>query len=551
MLKKLSDHLWRPVDGASLAMWRIMLGIILVYDVWANVFPALMSFNAEMFHFKYYGFGWVQPLGPLMPVVAVLMLAGAVCVLLGVLYRPAIIVTTVLMGYVFLLRQEDYLNHIYLLLLYMMIMCAAPADRVWSIAAWRRRRRGEGDGAQAHDEIPAWPVFLLRMQTEIMLVYAGLVKIMPDWLQLMPLRVWMIENSRDYWFHRFSFFYEINALAAYGTIALHVIGAPLLFFRRTRIWVFGLYCLFHLSNHLHFTIDIFPFMTVAATLLFFDPDWPRQVWNGLLSFMHGAGVRVGLRLCSPSFARPSFKAALKPGPRRSRWIAGFVAVWIAVQALIPLRFLLYPNPVQVGWTDYGHFFSWRMMMRQKEVYDTAFVVYWPDKGLAVFVNPSDYLTAWQCRRMTIYPDMAVQFAHHLDRLARAAYPGTDPRVHAYLPVSLNYRKVQPIIDPGVDLSTAQRRLGPVDWIMPLKEPLRTTEEWSKAGRETFPSYEIIAGAMGINPAETRLARPVYASDNPQGKFRCIRPGGFNPAKHPPPKKLAVPKENSTVYAPLQ
>lgn len=545
MFRRFQEYLWQPVDGASLAAWRIMLGVILVYDAWHNLFLDLTQYRADMFHFKYFGFEWVQAIEPLMPVVAVLLLLGSLCVLLGVFYRPAMITTFVLLAYVFLLRQEDYQNHLYLLLLYCFLMCFVPADRVWSLSAWWRRRQGRPDNndQQENDETPAWPIFLLRMQTEIMLVYAGLVKITPDWLQLMPLRVWMIENAKGMWFHRLTFFYEFNAIAAYGVIALHLIGAPLLFVKRARIWVFGLYCLFHLMNHLHFSIDIFPFMTVAATLLFFDHDWPRRVWNTVVVWVQGAG----LRLFGPSFARPSFQSSLYPGRRRARWVAGLIALWITVQVLVPLRYLLYPNPSQVAWTDFGHFFAWRMMLRHKEAYDLAFVVHWPERDLAVFVNPSDYLTSWQCMRMSVYPDMAVQFAHHLDALGRVTYPGSDPRVHAYIPVSLNYRKARPIIDPAVDLSAAERRLGPVDWVTTLDEPLRSTEEWVKAGREEFPGYQSIAQSMGIDPATTRLARPNYATLHPQGKFRCHRVGCYDPAKLAPAQKLAVPEGDGITY----
>ena len=67
------------------------------------------------------------------------------------------------------------------------------------------------------------------------------------------------------------------AIAAYGVILLHVIGAPLLLWKRTRLAVFIIYAAFHTLNHFTFNIGIFPWLTLFGTLVFFDPDWPRQL----------------------------------------------------------------------------------------------------------------------------------------------------------------------------------------------------------------------------------------------------------------------------------
>ena len=71
------------------------------------------------------------------------------------------------------------------------------------------------------------------------------------------------------------------AIASYGVIALHLIGAPLLLFRRTRLYVIAIYFVFHLMNVVLFRIGIFPWMTMAATLLFLEPDWPKRMTHKL------------------------------------------------------------------------------------------------------------------------------------------------------------------------------------------------------------------------------------------------------------------------------
>ena len=86
----------------------------------------------------------------------------------------------------------------------------------------------------------------------------------------------------------------VVALAAYGTIVLHVVGAPLLLFRRTRVPVMIVYFGFHLMNHFLFNIGIFPWLTMAATLMFLDPDWPQQLgrWIKARTGWRGGGKDV-------------------------------------------------------------------------------------------------------------------------------------------------------------------------------------------------------------------------------------------------------------------
>ena len=74
----------------------------------------------------------------------------------------------------------------------------------------------------------------------------------------------------------------VVAVAAYGSIALHVIGAPLLLVRSVRAYVIALYFAFHLMNHFLFQIGIFPWLCMVGTLMFLEPDWPRRLWSWLM-----------------------------------------------------------------------------------------------------------------------------------------------------------------------------------------------------------------------------------------------------------------------------
>lgn len=275
--QRLRSKLFEPVDIASLVMFRVGFGAIMLWEVWRYVDKGWIEqhFLAPEFHFKYQGFAWVAPWpgDGLYWHFAILGLA-AVMIIVGACYRLACVVFTVGFAYVFLLDQARYLNHFYFVLLISVLLCVVPAHRAFSVDAWLWPRRRS-------PFVPAWSLWLLRGQIEIVLIFAGLVKLNPDWLRLQPLGMWLAEDTDFFLIGPLFTETWVVALAAYGTILLHLVGAPLLLWSRTRGVVFALYVAFHLMNHYLFQIGIFPWLTIAATTLFFSPDWPRRLLRSL------------------------------------------------------------------------------------------------------------------------------------------------------------------------------------------------------------------------------------------------------------------------------
>ncbi len=274
--ERLAAHLFAPVDASSLVFFRIAFGVIMLVEVWRFWSRNWIEryYIAPDFLFKYHGFEWVEPWPGsgmywhfgLLAVLAVMIAAGA-------LYRLAAILFFFAFSYVFLLDQARYLNHFYLVILVAFLMVLAPANRSLAVdAALRPRTRSR--------TVPAWSVWLFRLQFEVVYLYAGIVKLNPDWLRLEPMGMWLAR--RDDWALIGPLFNQdwVVAIAAYGSIALHLVGAPLLLFRRTRGPVIVVYFAFHLMNHFMFNIGIFPWLTMAATLMFLEPDWPRRVLRG-------------------------------------------------------------------------------------------------------------------------------------------------------------------------------------------------------------------------------------------------------------------------------
>ncbi len=279
LLRRLEDRLFVSVDASSLAVFRIGFGLIMLIECWRFWEHGWISryYIDPEFHFKYYGFEWVAPWpGDGMYWHFALLAFLSVMIMLGLFYRFAIIVFFFAFTYVFLLDQARYLNHFVLVSMIAFLMMLVPASRIWSLDALIARRR-----RAMPSKVPAWTVWLFVMQFEIMYVFAGIVKVNPDWLRLEPLAMWLARRADAPLIGPLLLEDWVVAIGAYGVILLHIVGAPLLLFRRTRLPVAVAYFAFHLANHFTFRIGIFPWVAMLGTLMFFDPDWPRRLLERL------------------------------------------------------------------------------------------------------------------------------------------------------------------------------------------------------------------------------------------------------------------------------
>jgi len=151
-------------------------------------------------------------------------------------------------------------------------------------------------------------------------------------------------------------------------------------------------------------------------------------------------------------------------PRSARVWTALAAAYLLSQALLPIRYLLYPGPV--NWTEQGFRFAWRVMLIEKtgqvEYRVTATA---PNRRFQVL--PREELTPLQVKMLSTQPDMIQDYARHLARRFEAAgYRGIQVRTDAW--VAFNGRPSQRLIDPNVDLASAPRSLAPKPWILPLR-----------------------------------------------------------------------------------
>lgn len=456
----------------------------MLWEVWRYFDRGWISryWIEPILNFPYFGFEWFHPWpGQGMYIHFVGLGILAIFIALGFWYRLSTILFFLGFSYMFLLEKARYLNHFYLICLISFLLIFVPAHRALSIDAWRR----PGIRTQT---VPAWTLWLLRIQIGIPYFYGGLAKINGDWLQGEPMRMWMAART-DFpaigpLFTQEWMVYSLS----YGGLLLDLLVVPFLIWRRTRPLAFAFALVFHLMNVQLFDIGIFPWFMIAATAIFFRPDWPRhlvgqglrilpviqaplasQSWGGQDSKPPELGVWGSPTDVNSS--RKHLKDRKQSGPKRltprHTLTLTLLGIYLTLQLLLPFRHYLYPG--NVNWTEEGHRFAWHMKLRSKRA-DVRFVITHKLDGTVSYLEPYDILPRWQVRKMAARPDMILQLSHILAKdLSGGNKDSIEVRAESF--ASLNGRAEQQLIDPTVDLSKERQSLLPATWILPLETPL--------------------------------------------------------------------------------
>jgi hypothetical protein len=160
-----------PVDGASLAVVRIvygLVGVLVAVRTAANGWVESL-YAGPSHHFTYPGFRWVAPpgIGGTHLLLTVLGVA-AICVALGWRYRIALVVFLVAFVWLELVEVTTYLNHYWFVTLFGLLLLALPAATCWSLDARRQPQA---------DVVPLGAIWLVRVQVAVVYVFAGLAKL--------------------------------------------------------------------------------------------------------------------------------------------------------------------------------------------------------------------------------------------------------------------------------------------------------------------------------------------------------------------------------------
>lgn len=446
-LAALRDRLNEPVSGASLNALRIGFGALMAFSAVRFVAEGWVErfYGEPTWFFTYYGFDFVRPL-PVAGMYALYVAMAALGVAIAVggrLYRPALAAFVLVFSYVELIDVTNYLNHYYLVTLLGLLLLVVPAHR---------------------PTVPRWAVWLLRFQIGVVYTFAALAKAGPDWLiHAQPLNIWMSARTETPVIGPLLDLWWVALVMSWAGFLNDLLAPWLLAWRRTRPWMFAVIVVFHGFTGVFFQIGIFPILMVMGATTFFAPDWPRRLRDRWRRW-RGTASRVET---SPTTRNPP----IAPVAPLGRFGLVAIAVWMAVQVVVPLRGWAYGG--DVNWHEQGMRWSWRVMCREKNGAITYAVHFDGDRRHLVY--PSRYLTPHQEREFSGQPDMILQLAHQIGADYRAAgHDDVEVRVDAL--VSLNGRPPAPMIDPTVDLMEIRRGLARADWILapPPGPPIRLT-----------------------------------------------------------------------------
>ena len=444
------QRLFAPTDSSGLAFFRISFGCVIMWHAYYFLSAGYLDlfFSRQTYHLTFYGFEWVAPLPRTgMRLVFFAMGLSAFGVALGLCYRVSCVVVFLTYTYSFLAEATLFQNHYYLTCLIAFLMCFIPANRSFSLDALSRRQSGL---------VPAWCHWLIALQIAIPYFYGGIAKLNYDWLHSKPIGMWMANNSKLPLIGP----YLTETWATWGIswfgIVFDLLVVPLLLWRRTRMLAYGFAVCFHLSNSVLFNIDYFPWFMILATPILFPADWPRRL----------------LRL--PPVEIPDTERLTGSSPSgKKKLTLGLIGIYVALQLLLPFRHFLYPgNP---SWTEEGHAFAWRMMLRRKDVWIRFYATNVKTQETIEFPI-TQFFNARQIQDISYTADQIVPAAHFIAEQSRNIGI-EDVEVRVVVLASLNGRKPQLMIDPELDLTTVNRTWKHQPFILRLTEPL-LEEPWA-------------------------------------------------------------------------
>jgi len=436
----LNRLLFTKVDNSPLILFRIFFGVLVALECYGAILTGWVkrTLIAPRFTFNFIGFEWLQPLpDPGMYIYFFVMGTLGVLIAIGYKYRFAIISFTLLWTAVYLMQKSAYNNHYYLLVLISAFMALFPAHRFFSLDV-------KQNPSIQKNYMPSWVRWSIILQLFIVYTYAAVAKLYGDWLDFSMVQV-LMSSKADYYLIG-SILQEpwLHKLIGVCGILFDLLIVPALLWKPTRKWAFFASIFFHLFNSIVFQIGIFPYLSLAFTVFFFEAQTIQTIFFKKKAFYTDGGLEI-----------PSYKPFL---------LAGF-GIYFLIQLVLPLRHYFIKDAVL--WTEEGHRLSWRMMLRGRAG-KAKFKVVNNENGNFKFINTKNYLSKKQRPRVAAYPDFAWQFAQHLKR--EYAEKGEAISVYAVdSKISINGRPYQPFLDPNVDLANEEwNHFRHHEWILPSK-----------------------------------------------------------------------------------
>ncbi|MFD0964357.1 HTTM domain-containing protein [Pseudofulvibacter geojedonensis] len=419
----MNKFLFKQIDNSALVVFRIFFGLLIFLESVGAIFTGWIKRTLidPEFTFSMIGFEWLQPLpGYGMYAYYIIMGIFGLGVMLGYKYRVSIVAFTVMWTLTYLMQKASYNNHYYLLILISVFMCLVPAHKYASL------------DVKINPEIksikmPNWCRWVFIIQMAIVYTYGSLNKVYADWLDTSVIEIFMLAKKHYYivgevlqekWVHYF---------LAYGGILYDGLVIPLLLYKPTRKLALICSIFFHIFNAIVFQVGIFPFLSLAFILFFYDPKVIHKLFLKSKKYYEDYSITV-----------PAYSTLFK---------AVFVGYFL-IQVGLPLRHWFIKGDVLK--TEEGHRLSWRMMLRTKSGVVNYKVV---DKstGQSTIINHYKMVSPKQRNMLATKPDVMWQFIQRLKK----QYKNEGKEVEIYIvnsKVSVNGKPYESFINPDIDMA---------------------------------------------------------------------------------------------------
>tara|TARA_B100000900_G_scaffold97033_1_gene80140 strand:+ start:28814 stop:30169 length:1356 start_codon:yes stop_codon:yes gene_type:complete len=449
-MKSISDYLKQEASPDSLSVYRIGFGILVMISIlrfWSNGWIESLYLEPD-FHFSFYGFSWVKPLGIYTYLLFFICFFSALFVMIGYKYRYAIVILFLSFTYIEMMDKTTYLNHYYLVSSISFLMIFLPCASYFSVDSKTKKR------------VPRWTIDSLKILLLIVYFYAGLAKVNSDWLiHAQPLKIWLKTKytipiiGETLLQQNFSYY-----LFSWGGMIYDLTIPFLLLYSPTRVFAFIMVIIFHVLTRILFPpIGMFPYIMIFSCIIFFEGNTHKKIIDKIkkifrLNFTRSENLISDVnRFTKNNFAIP------------------VVSLFFIFQILFPLRSIIYPG--ELFWTEQGYRFSWRVMLIEKAGY-TTFKVIDNSNGNFEVVNNLDYLTPFQEKQMSFQPDMILEYAHYLGNTYKMK-GFKDISVYAESYVTLNGRPSQRFIKKNIDLFKIKLDLKHKNWIIPFNDEIKS------------------------------------------------------------------------------
>ena len=470
-LKKYIDQyqkiLFKQISPQSIGIFRIILGVVLFFEC-QRLLQSMQIYyvNVDM-HFYWQLLKNVPTLSLTQYQTIVYAMYGlSVMVVLGLWSRIAIFFY--LSGYVYFLVLDAsyYNNHYYFLALLMFIYIVIGTGDNWASIRFKWNKKHNAT-------IPYWNLFLLKTQVFLVYLIAAIVKLNVDWLSTNTMRA-VYKYSSDYksfktWMNEdfFAYFFTFTGILFdfFVSILLWVPGV--------RLFLIPFILIFHGINTTALQIGIFPYLMASATLLYFRPDFPAQMYQK-------ARELLGKNVLPHSNVSPLETAT---GRKKNKLIVFGVTTYIMLQALLPFRHFLIPGTVD--WSGEANNFAWRMKIGLK--YIPKFEVYVYNKNTGKEYKPDLFINTHQYQILALNPVRTLQVADHVASLIDLPRDSLD--IFVKFEVFMNDHPPSKIIDDKVNMLSAKfNPIGHSEFISLRPEKYEYDQRyWMKGFKWLYPN----------------------------------------------------------------